>query len=542
MLDFTRIRRIFRRMRFLFLPVAVLLTFGCSPPEPPADLTIINNIEPESLDPAVIVAQADMRVVQGLFEGLTRLEPVDAQAVPGLAQSWDISPDGKVYTFHMRPNLVWSTGEPITAQDVWYSWIRALDPKTACRYAGQLYYIKNGEEFNTGVVTNSDLVGVHVLDSMTLRVELKAPTAFFLDLCAFPTLYVVPRQTIEKYGDRWLMARPLPSSGAYELVDWRLNDKVRLRKNPRYWDAANTQANIIDMLPVGAATTAFNLYQSGQADIVWDKELIPNELLDVLLKKPDFHAYTVLGTYFIRFNVTHKPFDDPRVRQALALAVDKDRIVNKITRGGELTASHLVPAGTRNYHPPVGPGYDPVRARQLLAEAGFPGGKGFPRFEFLFSGSAGGNNNQNIAIELQEMWRDVLGVQMDLRRVETQVFWGLQSRLEFQLCNSSWYGDYNDANTFLGMFQSGDGNNETGWKNSQYDSLIAAANNEVDLHRREQYFQQAETILIRDQAPIIPLYFYSGINYFDTNKVSGIWQNALDDHPLRSIRKIKAQP
>src|SRR5271154_4999801 len=221
---FKRARRIFSRARFVFFIAACVLLSGCLRYEPPADVTIINNIEPESLDPVVIVAQADMRVVSGMFEGLTRLEPVKAQAVPGLAQSWEISPDGKIYTFHLRTNLVWSTGEPIASDDVVYSWIRALDPKTASRYAGQLYYLKNAEEFNTGKITNASLVGVSAPDKFTVRAELKAPTAFFLDLCAFPTLYVVPRQTIEKYGDRWLMAKPLPVDGAFELAYWRLND------------------------------------------------------------------------------------------------------------------------------------------------------------------------------------------------------------------------------------------------------------------------------------------------------------------------------
>jgi oligopeptide transport system substrate-binding protein len=539
-----RARRIFPLARFFFAAGALMLATGCFRHEPPADLTIINNAEPESLDPAIIVAQADMRVVSALFEGLTRLEPKAARAVPGLAASWDISPDGKSYTFHLRTNLVWSTGEPITSADVVYSWHRALDPKTASRYAGQLYYLKNAAEFNTGKITNAALVGVSAPDKFTVRVELKSPTAFFLDLCAFPTLAVVPRQAIEKYGDHWLTARPLPVNGAFELASWQLNHKIRLKKNPRYWDAANTQSELIDILPVGSPNTALNLYERGQVDIVWDKELIPAELIDVLLRRPDFHTFNYLGTYFVRFNTTRKPFDDPRVRRALALAVDKERIVKKITKAGEMTTSHLVPTGTANYTSPDGLGYDPELARKLLAEAGFPGGKAFPRFEYLFNAAAGGGGkiHEKIAIELQQMWRDKLGISMELRQVETQVFWGMQSRMDYDLTRSSWIGDYNDANTFLGMFVTGDGNNETGWSNLRYDELVRAANEQSDLKKRETLFQQAETILVHDELPILPLYFYVGINYFDTNKISGIWENVLDDHPLRSIRKIKSNP
>ena len=535
-------RRMFRRAHFVFwLALLPGILAGCSRPEPPADLTIINSVEPESLDPAIIVAQADMRVVQGLFEGLTRLEPVQARAVPGLAQNWEISSDGLTYTFHLRPNLKWSTGGGISSTDVVYSWIRALKPQTASRYAGQLYYLTNAEAFNAGSIKNPDLVGVHAVDPLTVRVQLHSPTAFFLDLCAFPTLAVVPRQWIEKYGDHWLTHQPLPVSGAYELAEWRLNDRIRLVKNPNYWDAAHTRSRVIDFLPVGSASTALNLYMSGQADVVWDKSMIPSQLLDLLLKRPDFHSFGYLGTYFIRFNTTRKPFDDPRVRQALALAVDKDWIVKKITRAGEKTTSHLVPDGTRDYTSPEGLGHDVARARQLLAEAGYPGGRGFPRFEYLFDGSAGagGNIHESIALELQQMWREALGIQMDLRQVETQVFWGMQSRLDYTLARSSWIADYDDANTFLGMFVTGDGNNETGWGNPRYDSLVHEANQTVDPLKREHLFQQAETILIRDAVPIIPLYIYVGVNYFDTNKVRGIYENVLDDHPLQWIVKVK---
>lgn len=515
----------------------VILT-GCARREPPADLTIINFTEPESLDPAIIISQADMRIVSGMFEGLTRLEPVGARAVPGLAERWDISPDGKIYTFHLRTNLQWSTGEPITADDVVYSWLRELNPATASDYAGQLYYLKNGEAFNTGKITNTALVGVRAPDKFTVIAELNHPTSFFLDICAMPLTCVVPRQAIEKYGDRWLNVRPLPVSGAYELVAWRLNDKVRLKKNPRYWDDANTQSEVIDLLPVGSPSTALNLYERGQVDIVWNKELIPSELLDRLLQQPDFHAYSYLGTYFLRFNVTRKPFDDSRVRRALALAVDKERIVKKITKAGELTTSHLVPPGTANYESPQGLGHDPALARKLLAEAGYPGGKGFPRFEYLFNAAPGEDNNANIAVELQQMWREELGIEMDLHAVEAQVFWGMESRVEFQMSSSSWVADYNDANTFLSMFLTGDGNNQTGWSNARYDDLVHAANETTDLAQRKKLFQDAETILVRDELPILPLYIYIGINYFDTNKISGIWQNVLDDHPLNSIRKI----
>src|SRR5437867_2856666 len=242
---------------------------ACFHREPAADLVIINGNEPESLDPAIVVGISEMRITRSLFEGLMRIDPKTAEAVPGLAERWEVSPDGKTYTFYLRTNAAWSTGEPITTADVLYSWMRALSPDTAGDYAGQLFYIKNAEDYYNGKIKDPGEVGIHPLDERRLRVELNAPLAFFLDLCTFPTLAVVPRQAIEKYGDRWLNERPLPSSGPYELVAWRLNDKVRLRRNPRYWDAANTRNELIDILPTGSPNAALSLYETGVADIVW---------------------------------------------------------------------------------------------------------------------------------------------------------------------------------------------------------------------------------------------------------------------------------
>jgi oligopeptide transport system substrate-binding protein len=535
-----RAPELFSRARFAFcLGFFVLLT-GCIRHEPSADLTIINNAEPESLDPAIITGIPEFRVVIGLFEGLMRLDPKTARPIPGLAQSWDISSDGRTYTFHLRTNLLWSTGEPLTADDVVYSWVRAANPATASDYAGEFFYVKNGEDFVNGKIKDPALMGVHALDRYTVRVELKHPTAFFLDLCTLPVMSVVPRQAIAKYGDRWLMARPLPVSGPFELGYWRPNDKIRLIKNPLYWDAANTRSQIIDILPLGSPDTALNLYQGGQADIVLDRTLVPGELLDVLLKRPDFHSFDYLGTYFIRLNVTKKPFDDPRVRRALALAIDKERIVKKITRAGEKPAATLVPPGTANYASLPGLDYDPVLARKLLAEAGYPNGNGFPRFEYMFDAAAGGGDkfHQDIAIELQQMWRDNLGIQMDLRQVEWKVLLSSYSHLDYEAARSSWIGDYDDANTFLDCFTSGNGNNRTGWKNAQYDALINEANEQTDLARREKLFQQAETLLMRDELPIIPIFYYVGLDYFDTNKIQGFYQNILDDHPFQTIYKV----
>jgi oligopeptide transport system substrate-binding protein len=521
------------RALLFVVPMLFLLT-GCGSREVPADIIIANGVEPETLDPHTLTGQPDGRIAAAIFEGLTRLNATNALPEPGLAERWDISPNGMVYTFYLRTNALWSTGEPITADDVVYSWRRAVDPLTAADYAGQLYYVKNGEAINRGQIKDLTQLGVQSLALRTVQVDLVAPTPVFLDICALRPLVVVPRKTIEKYGDAWLMARPLPVSGSYLLDQWRIRDKIRLRKNPLYWDAANTRNTIVDMLPVEDAIVALNLYETGQADIIWDKNLVPTELMDVLRDRPDCHQPDNLGTYFIRFNVTRKPFDDVRVRKALALTVDKDRIVKRIVRGGERVADSYVPVGTANYERSKGLGYDPELARRLLAEAGFPGGKGFPPFRYHFNT---GKMHEQLGIEMQEMWKKELGITMTLRQTEWKVWLSAQTALDYDTIRGSWVGDYNDANTFLDMFMSNNGNNRTGWKNPRYDDLVRTANHQTDRQKRAALLREAETMLIQDELPIIPIFFYKGIQLWRTNEIEGIYFNILDEHPPAAIRK-----
>lgn len=528
-----------RRTCSAWLVSALLLLAGCLTPEPPADLVIVNGAEPESLDPAIVTGVAEMRITKALFEGLLRLNGTTARPEPALAERWELSPDRKTYTFHLRPDLAWSTGEPLTTADVVYSWRRALDPATAADYAGQLFCIKNAEPYYLGRVKDPDQLGIKAIDARILRVELEYPVAFFLDLCCFPTLAVVPRQTCERLGDRWLSARPLPCSGAYQLDSWRLNDRVTLRRNPRYWDNARTRNERVDILPISSPNTALNLYETGVADIVWDKDLVPTELLDILLKRPDFHTYPYLGASFYRFNVTRPPLNDPRIRRAFALATDRQRLVQRLTRAGEKPIAHLVPDGVANYESPPGLAYDPAQARALLAAAGFPGGRGFPLLQYAYYAAAGGGTQMpgKIAVELQQMWQETLGVTIELRQIERKVFFSAQSRLDFDLSASSWIGDYNDANTFLDLFTSNSGNNRTGWKNPAYDALIREANSEADVARRAALFREAESLLVEQDVPIVPLYSYVGFNYFDPQKIAGLDQNLLDEHPIQLIHR-----
>jgi oligopeptide transport system substrate-binding protein len=523
--------------------VALCGSTGCLRSERRADLVIINGAEPESLDPHLVTGQADGRVVQAMFEGLARYDHVTGLPIPGLAERWEISADGRVYTFLLRTNAAWSTGTPITAEDFIWSWKRALDPATACEYAGVLFYLKNGEAFATGKLKDFGQVGVRAEGARTLRVELEGPTPFFLDLCCFQPYAVLPRQMIERHGDRWLHARPFMASGAYALESWRLNDRIRLRKNPCYWDAAHTGSEVVDLLPCVSPATALNLYETGAADIVWDKELVPPDLIDALKQRPDFHVYDFPGVYFYRYNVTKKPFDDPRVRQALVMAIDKQRLVQRITKGGEKVATGVSPPGLANgtnlYHRPEGLPYAPSEARRLLAEAGYPNGRGFPAFQYTFNTQ---ESHRKIAVEMRQMWQRELGITVELRQLEWKTYLRAQFMLDYDLVRSSWIGDYNDPNTFLDLFMSDNPNNRTGWRNARYDATLRQANSQTDPARRERLLQAAELILVREEAPIAPLFFYVGMEYYDPNKITGIHPNIRAEHPLRAIRKWGGVP
>jgi oligopeptide transport system substrate-binding protein len=451
-----------------------------------------------------------------------------------------LSTDGRQYLFHLRPDAVWSTGEPITADDFVYSWRRALDPGTGSEYAGILFYLENAEAYHMRQSEDPGQIGVRAIGTHQLEVRLRDPTPFFLDLCAFPTMAVVPRHAIERHGDRWLLTPPVPVSGAYQLESWRINDRIRLRRNPLYWDAAHTRSEVVDLLPCISASTALSLYETKAVDIVWDKNLVPVDLLDVLLERPDFQSYPVLGTYFLRFNVTQPPFDDARVRRAFAMAIDKQRIVTKITRGGEQAASSQTPPGIGGYRNPEGLPYQPEVARQLLAEAGYRDGVGFPQFQYLFDTTS--RLQEQIAVELQVMWQRELGVRPGLRKLEWKTYLVAQGELDYDICRSSWIGDYNDPNTFLDMFMSNNGNNRTGWSDPRYDDLLRQANAQLDPERRHHLLQQAEIILIRDLVPIVPIYFYTGLEYYDPDRIEGIYPNIRAEHPVRVIARKTAAP
>ncbi len=291
--------------------------------------------------------------------------------------------------------------------------------------------------------------------------------------------------------------------------------------------------NTIDALPINQANVALNFFASGACDLILDKGLTPVMLVGDLRRKPYFHAAPFLGNFFLRFNCTRPPFNDARVRQAISLVIDKQLITSKITKAGELPAYSFVPPGTGGYQPPrPGLPYDPLRARALLAEAGYPGGAHFPPVSFLYNE---GELNRYVGIELKSMLERQLGVSISLRPQENKVYLNTMSQLDYDMARSSWIGDYDDPNTFLDMFVTGGGNNRCGFSDPAYDRLIAEAAREQDQAKRFAIFDRAEQILVAAQTPICPLYYYVGIQLYWPDHVGGLQSNLLDEHPLREM-------
>jgi oligopeptide transport system substrate-binding protein len=512
-----------------------VLAVGCSPRQR-ADLVVHNGPEPETIDPQVLTGQADGRVAAALFEGLTRFNPVDGRAIPGLAESWEISPDGRRYRFRLREGIVWSTGEPIRAEDFVWSWRRAVMPATAADYSAQFFHLENGEAIVTGKEKDVARLGVEAPDARTVEVRLVNPAPFFLELAASRIFAPIPRHLVDRFGDQWIRAEPLSCSGPYQLMQWRVNDRFRLRRNPRYWDAASVGTERIDLLSGDNAGTALNLFLRGDVDLIIDRKIIPGELGPDLAQRPDFHRFDFLGCDFIRFNTGRKPFDDPKVRKAFALALDRPAITRRITRLGERPTGAITPLGAGGYEPPQGMGLDVEQARRLLAEAGFPEGRGFPRVEYTYN--VGTRLYEQVGVEIQAQLLAHLGVRIQLRPLEWKTYLTEMSRQNYDFIRGSWIGDYNDPLTFLDCFLSDSGNNRTGWRQPRYDALLRSAGAAADPAARLALLRRAEVLLVEEEVPVTGLYSYVGLCAYRTDRLGGFHVNLIDEHPLWSLRRI----
>ena len=492
-------------------------------------------VELSDLDPHLATGTTEYSVLSALLEGLVGEDPVDLHPVPGVAERWEVSPDGLIYTFHLRASARWSDGEPVTAADFIASFHRMLTPAFGADYATMLYPVLNAEAFHRSRLADFNQVGFAALDQHTLRITLGYPTPYFLSLLSHPAWMPVPIATLAQYGptDRrgnpWARPGRFVGNGPFALKAWRANQVIIVEKSPTYWNAARVRLQAVHFHPIDSLDAEERAFRAGQLHLT---EAMPPAKIDAYRQsQPELlRIDPYLGTYFYRLNINRPCLNEPRVRRALAMAVDRRAIVEHILRGGQLPAPAFTPPGMAGYLPPAGIPTDFAGARRLLAEAGYPGGRGLPPFELLFNSS---ESHQLIAEAIQEMWRRELGVEVRLVNQELKSTQDARRTGNYQILRSVWIGDYADPTSFLGVWTSTSGNNFTGWFSADYDRLMDAAARTADPAARNACFQRAESLLL-ESAPIIPIYYYTHV-FLLRPSVHGWHPTLLDHHPYTDV-------
>ncbi len=530
----------------LVLPVAALALFSasCSSRENAVTtgdrtqtLHFANLVEPTDLDPQIITSLQDFNIVIALMEGLTQYDPQTNLPQPAVAATWESSDDARQWTFHLRPEAWWSNGDPVTAQDFVYAYQRILSPAFASEYAYMLFSLDGAEEFLSGHLKDFAQVGVKALDDHTLRLNLAYPMPFLPSVVAHASWYPVHRATIEKFGRMdqrgtlWTRPANYVGNGPFVLKEWAPNQVIVVDKSPSYWDAKNVKLNTIRFYPIESAATEEAAFRSGQIHITTSTPIdkISTYQNDPSLR-PFLHQDVQLATYLYRFNTTKPPLNDVRVRRALAMSIERQRLVELVTKGGQVPAYTLTPPDTAGYHAPAVLREDLDEARRLLAEAGYPGGAGFPKLDILFNTNDG---HRRIAEAIQQMWKQNLGVDIGLYNQEAKVQSDSMREGNYTIARYAWIGDYLDPSTFLELMTSDSGNNQTGWSNSAYDRLVKAAQTTTDQTKRFDLYRRAEAILM-EEAPIAPIYFYV-LSTLRQTSVQGWYGNLLDIHPYNRV-------
>jgi len=501
------------RMFSLLVPF-ILLACGGPAVEEEGTIRINMGSEPKTMDPTLNSSVDGALYVSHNFEGLTTKDK-EGSIVPGMAEKWDISDDGLTYTFQIRDNAKWSDGEPVTAHDFVYTWQRAVDPMVASEYSYQLAPIKNAAAITAGEMPIDNL-GARAIDDLTLEVTLEAPTAYFLELTAFPTYFPVRRDIIEEYGDKWTFTpETYISNGPYKMTERSIDDKIVMEKNEHYW-------NIESLIP---NKLVFVLMQNENSSVAGIKEGSlhfadepPPQDIPTLIEEGLIQVYPYLGTYYYALNFTNETLKDPRVRKALSLVIDRNYLVEKVSKGGELPAGAWIPDGVKDvegdFRKNGGDYYsiDPAdheanvaEAKKLMEEAGYPEGKGFPVLEFKTNSAA---MHTSMFEAIQQMWKESLGIDSTMIQEEWAVFQQTRNDKSFVVVRHGWIGDYNDPMTFIDVFVSDSPQNNGGYSNAKFDALVQTAKLSGNQNVRMKAMHDAETILL-EESGLIPIYFYT---------------------------------
>jgi oligopeptide transport system substrate-binding protein len=494
-----------------------------------------NKVEPSTLDPQITYSVEEGNIQRALFEGLVSPNPKNLSPEPAVAESWDVSPDGLRYTFHIRKAAVWSDGTPITSEDFLFSWARLLSPEIASSNAQLMYCIKGAKAFNEGTAKDFASVGVKAPDPQTLVVELENPTPWFLSILMYPASYPIPRRTIEACGgvyDRsnaWTRSDKLLVNGPFRMAEWRTNSVIAVVRNPRYWDAANVRLNGIRFFPIENLNIEETAFRGGQLHVT---DSVPINKVGIINKRgdPALHICAYLGIYYYAFNTARPPLDNPDVRMALSLAIDRDAITEKLLNGTQKAAKSFVPKGIGDYEPPEIVHHDLALAKELLAKAGYPGGKGLPRLELLYNTS---DTHRTIAEAVQAMWEQDLGVAVSLKNEDFNSYVATRTSRDYDIIRASWIADYPTQFSFLEILKSDSGNNHAQWKSEDYDKKIAAAMQSSNDAERNKLCHEAELLVLQDAA-VTPIYHLSNTRLISP-MLHGWDDNLMDWHPFKHM-------
>jgi len=490
--------------------------------------------EPKTIDPTLNSSVDGSIYIVHAFEGLSTKDK-EGKIAYGVADKWDISNDGLTYTFNIRDNAKWSDGEAVTANDFVYTWQRAVDPNTASEYSYQLSPVKNATAITEGTMP-IDTLGVKAIDENTLEVTLEAPTAYFLELLAFPTYFPVRRDIIEEHGDKWtLKPETYISNGPFSMTERSIDDKIVMGKNEYYWNAD-------EIVP---PQLVFILMQNDNAAVAGIKEGSlhfadepPPQDIPILIEEGLVQIHPYLGTYYYALNFTNETLKDIRVRKALALAIDRNYIVKQVSKGGELPADAWVPSGISDvtgdfrengdeYYSVDPADYEAnvAMAQELLAEAGYPEGKGFPVLEYKTNPTT---MHISIFEAVQQMWKENLGIDATMAQEEWAVFQQTRNDKNFVLARHGWIGDYNDPMTFIDVFVSDSPQNNGGYSNAKFDELVQIAKMSGNQNVRMTAMHEAENMLL-DEVGLIPIYFYTQPLLVDP-RLKGVIFDTLSKH------------
>lgn len=491
-----------------------------------------NSAEPLDLDPQKITMTQEDWIVGDMMIGLTT-NAADGSTIPGMAERWETSADGLVWTFHLR-DAKWSDGVPVTADDFVYGMRRLMDPKTASEYAYLLYFIKNAQAVNEGKLP-LDQLGISAPDQKTVQITLNHPAPYLAELATHQTFYPVPKHAYDKLGDKWSRPENYVSNGPFVIRSWKLGDRIVAVKNPYFYDAKNVCFDQVAYYPTNDAVSAERRVKTGELDINTDVQ--SNRIGLLRRDHPEIiRTHTWLGVAYLPFNAHEKAFQDRRVREAVAMAIDRDFITQKLMRGGQEPAYGFTPPGVANYTQPKPPEWASwplakrqAEARRLLAEAGY-GPKNPLKFEIKHRNTA---DPMLFMPAIQADLREV-GIQPTLVQNESQVAYQSYRARDFQVADAAWIADYNDAKSFLDQMQSQTGDmNYADYSNPTYDGLLAKADQEKDPVKRAQLLSQAESVMIADY-PVVPVFYYVNKELVSP-RITGWVDNIVDKHRTRYL-------